>query len=577
MRGTRTGSPQTGSLTLEHSTILHNSKDGVWFNYVSTYAGAAATITDSDVKNNGENGIDIQTDRTLPLAKWPHGNRNNIFANTDRQLQLSGYHPSSYIKQYDVDWTGNFWGDDVYFWYAPSRCLGTDPYSEGHLAYTWSNPAPGPGGLVPPPDGPISWNSYLAGSGNDVDYCAYDRFPINSDEFSPTYIETAGRVPVGQAVADYTPELRYDSQETYRADAADTITDNYTAEYTNRLLDGSDNLIAASDPSYPEPTLTLGFLGSTYPGGASAQTTDHIDEANSYAEDAQRLHGIGAYANKTYTRFFQPSSGELIVQYWFFYYHNPKTYFGFGAHEGDWEMVQVHLDAGGNPVRATYAQHGGGERCDWIHVQRTADGRPIAYIAEGSHATYFSSGYHFNEGADDTANGDGEVVTPSRIDVSFEPPWTAWQGKWGGSDSSPQGPAFQSKWTDPVAWANGVDGCTEGQTQFSRQIMRTSARPLGPTAPPAPRVHAYRAGKRVVILYDFSTLPRLAGQRPWQILTTVDSRGDKYPPLTLRSRVRGRHGVVSQPLGLGHGPFEVLVSARSKNGSRSPTIRVPLR
>jgi Right handed beta helix region len=191
-----------GAVSVEHSTILENSEDGIWLNLTSTYAGAASSITDSDIKRNDENGIELLVDRTLPTAKWPHGSGNNIFNNAGgEQLKLSGYHPAS-TPQYDVDWTGNFWGLDVYFWYAPSLCLGTAPNSEGHLAYEWSDPEPGPGGVNTPPEGPISYNTYYAGSGGNIAGCAYDRFPIGPEDFSLEYISTAGRVPLGDAVVD---------------------------------------------------------------------------------------------------------------------------------------------------------------------------------------------------------------------------------------------------------------------------------------------------------------------------------------------------------------------------------------
>jgi hypothetical protein len=158
------------------TNIRANAKDGVNFSLAASYAGPASSITDSDIWENGEDGVDIGVDRTLAVGKWPHGTWNNIFFNADKQLKLTGYHPSNYITQYEVDWSGNFWGSDVYYWTAPPLCLGTAPNSPGHLAYRSSNPPPGPGGVTPPPDGPLSWNSYLAGSGAGVVYCAYDRF-----------------------------------------------------------------------------------------------------------------------------------------------------------------------------------------------------------------------------------------------------------------------------------------------------------------------------------------------------------------------------------------------------------------
>lgn len=178
-----------GWVAVEDRTFIQdNSGEGVWFNLTSSYDGPASSIMESDVTDSGGEGIELQVASTLPTSKWPHGNRNNIFANAGKQLKLSGYHPPSYTKQYAVDWTGNYWGSDVHFWYAPSLCSGTDPYSPGHLGYTWSNPAPEPGGLVPPPSGPISYTTFKAGTGDSVVYCAYDRFKIDTCQLSTSYI-----------------------------------------------------------------------------------------------------------------------------------------------------------------------------------------------------------------------------------------------------------------------------------------------------------------------------------------------------------------------------------------------------
>jgi hypothetical protein len=52
-----------------------------------------------------------------------------------------------------------------------------------------------------------------------------------------------------------------------------------------------------------------------------------------------------------------------------------------------------------------------------------------------------------------------EVLRP---DIGTQP-WLSWPGKWGDSDSSPQGPMWQpdGKWQDPAAWAFGLTSTCE--------------------------------------------------------------------------------------------------------------------
>jgi hypothetical protein len=139
-----------------------------------------------------------------------------------------------------------------------------------------------------------------------------------------------------------------------------------------------------------------------------------------------------------------------------------------GRHAGDWELVQVRLDDGGQPQEAVYAQHSGAERCPWSAVE-TRDGRPVVYLANGSHAAYFRPGVRDRMWPDpnDEADGRGDVVVPP-----IEPlgAWAEWPGRWGGARSgwvpgemdSPRGPAFQpqGRWSDPDAWARAARPCT---------------------------------------------------------------------------------------------------------------------
>jgi hypothetical protein len=82
-----------------------------------------------------------------------------------------------------------------------------------------------------------------------------------------------------------------------------------------------------------------------------------------------------------YGRVVRQASGTWL-QYWLLYADNPQDrgIVRTGRHEGDWEFLQVGLDARGRATRATYAQHGWAEACERY--------RRDVYVAHGSHASY---------------------------------------------------------------------------------------------------------------------------------------------------------------------------------------------
>ena len=91
---------------------------------------------------------------------------------------------------------------------------------------------------------------------------------------------------------------------------------------------------------------------------------------------------------------------RVVLQYWLFYYDNPlllpPTPFGtfWQSHEGDWEVVNVVLDADEQPLEAAYSQHSSGRRLAWAAVGKRPAGstHPVVYVALGSHANYFAPG-----------------------------------------------------------------------------------------------------------------------------------------------------------------------------------------
>lgn len=426
---------------------------------------------------------------------------------------------------------------------------------------------------------------------------------------------TGGRTSTGYSSAVYTtntqstltdpqllerfrPVLRYDSVESYRADSPAIITNSYvTASRTNLLKTSANKTLAAADPADRSADLNLAYLrsaGVAYPGGGTAAASDLIDEANpsstSYLEDAQRLHANPAYADRTVAHVVPLSDGSRVLQYWFFYYYNPKTYLTRGAHEGDWEMIQLHVGADQQPIEAAYSQHDGGERCAWTHVQRNGDGHPIVYVAEGSHANFFSSGYHLNGGSNDNADGSGGEVQPLLLDATVVPDFLKWPGHWGGTPGatlgaeSPAGPFVQGgglKWNTPLNWSATVDGCTEGQT-FAASVRAAGSGRVGPTPVRSTssakvataRLRARRRGRFVEVAYSFR---RQTARLPVALAVSV-SGGNL--PVTRHVRLKAKRGRLLVPVGGGVGrtaKLAVVAFGYDGHGRRGPTKRIGLR
>ena len=249
----------------------------------------------------------------------------------------------------------------------------------------------------------------------------------------------------------YAPDLRYEAQESYFADSAAEMTDNFAGSRQNYLVNSSGTRIAAANPADPLANLSLGFLGDpVYADGRAATTGDYLDAANTnYQQDAQRMRAAG-YADRVYGRAVA-SGGRTWLQYWLFYYYNPQNVLGFGVHEGDWEFIQVGLDADGAPDVATYAQHSGGEQCAWSRVSTSGEA-PVVYVALASHASYFAracTGAALSRRQPPGRRLPRAAGAGGRLDLD------AVHGlarRWGASSSSPAAPRRQGKWGDPAGF-----------------------------------------------------------------------------------------------------------------------------
>jgi hypothetical protein len=85
---------------------------------------------------------------------------------------------------------------------------------------------------------------------------------------------------------------------------------------------------------------------------------------------------------------------RYLVRYWIFYEFNdwrsPRERL-WQTHEGDWESVTVGLAADLHPLLGAYSEHCSGTVRPWSAVTKRSTTHPVAYVALGSHANYFTN------------------------------------------------------------------------------------------------------------------------------------------------------------------------------------------
>ena len=272
---------------------------------------------------------------------------------------------------------------------------------------------------------------------------------------------------------------------------------------------------------------------------------------------------------------------ELWLQYWFFYFYNDYNLIGpfirAGLHEGDWEMIQIHL-AGGTPDRAVYAQHSHWEGRDWRQVDlMPGTTRPIVYVARGSHASYFEPGTQWTGHWFDHADGKRKspeiaLVEVDETDDAFR--WIRWPGHWGDTrkgsspldSNSPVGPGMKNRWDDP----RSLDPDTRAEA-------RAAAGPEGPPPlpPSPPRVTAAWDGDTIRMDYKvFAT----RAEWPDGLVVTINSPDEPEPPTTQRFPIEGEHtGSVelTVPIDPAH-RYDVYVSVATPDALSSDSVRVDL-
>lgn len=267
----------------ERTFITDNAEDGLWFNYTSSYTGQASSVMESDVADNGRYGVYIGPVSPLPAQYFPHGNRNNIYGN------LGGKQISHFHTRRDVDWTGNYWGDDVYHWTNPGACGGAGQYALGRLA---TRPT-----TATPSGGPFASSSYSAGSPTVT--CYYDKFRIGPDEFSPYYLEPPYLL-TESTYGGISGTGHSKDNSVLVSDPVNAATGSFTHETTDLSVPGT-GVAFAFTRSYNSLDPTPSPLGIGWQHNHAVRLTLAGSAVTARMEDGQRFHYLPNLSGSGYS------------------------------------------------------------------------------------------------------------------------------------------------------------------------------------------------------------------------------------------------------------------------------------
>jgi hypothetical protein len=335
----------------------------------------------------------------------------------------------------------------------------------------------------------------------------------------------------------YAPALVYDSQEAFFADHPAQMVVN-----PHNTLRRQDGKTAQVD----DGTLTLDTLGATYADDAHASPDDVLAIAGKdyAAQYAALRRGHPELRNRIVARAQRdPDDGHLWLQYWFWYFYNDyRLAANYGLHEGDWEMVQLRLGNGDVPDYAVYAQHAKAERRGWDRVHTDPDGRPLVYVARGSHASYFRAGVYATKVWADVCDGGRPSPTSTLLilDDDALPGWAAWPGRWGDTKAATTG-------IDKSLTSNSPDGpCRHGQFRHPKKLFDDAYQAWDPKDPlPGPDFAVGRRDGRLIITYNVT---KVAGTVQQVIVNVNSAQEAGVPPKTFNYPVTATTGRIVTPI-----------------------------
>ncbi len=223
----------------------------------------------------------------------------------------------------------------------------------------------------------------------------------------------------------FAPTLHFDALERWRPRLADPYIRRST------FLDAGGQPLAGTPPAEAamlEHQQELESRINPLPGGPDPDTQRRSNQMLTAFGSEQDL----ASAGTCYGRVVAGEPNERFLQYWIFYPDNPCV-LPPGRHDGDWELVQVHLRGSGEraeAVAATLAGHGKPETRPFNSVS----GGPDVYVAVDSHASYFDEGSQPTLPLSDVCTPMSPGAAPEVVPMPSSPTkvdWAHWHGRWG--------------------------------------------------------------------------------------------------------------------------------------------------
>lgn len=162
---------------------------------------------------------------------------------------------------------------------------------------------------------------------------------------------------------------------------------------------------------------------------------------------------------------YDPATGR--IDYWFWRRYNDFRNLDVQTHPGDWEGVSVRIGPDGRPTHVGYRQHGPISAQPYADARTTPDGRPLAWPALGSAASYHEPGSYdeaagpFNDLAGGKPGEEPQVVDAGTdLRPVEDQPWAGEDDRFGATPGwwplggSPTNPLSQQPgdrwWETPV-------------------------------------------------------------------------------------------------------------------------------